>query len=181
MATPGQNLPEIEQLGRVLVARESLEDLLQRVADAAVRTISRCDSASVSMADDGRVSTWVSTDDAAERADTHQYGSDEGPCLDAIRSGSARFVDSLARDERWPKFSPRAVDEGMVSLYSLPLSVDEETVGALNLYSRSRPFAYPDLQTAEALASQAAVTLANAQAYHELRGRLERCEDTQTD
>lgn len=37
MATPGQNLPEIEQLGRVLVARESLEDLLQRVADAAVR------------------------------------------------------------------------------------------------------------------------------------------------
>ncbi|MBA2751308.1 MAG: hypothetical protein H0U41_03600, partial [Actinobacteria bacterium] len=57
MATPGQNLPEIEQLGRVLVARESLEDLLQRVADAAVRTISRCDSASVSMADDGRVST----------------------------------------------------------------------------------------------------------------------------
>ena len=181
MATPGQNLPEIEQLARVLVTRESLEDLLQRVADTAVRTISRCDSASVSMTDDGRVSTWVSTDDAAERTDTHQYGSDEGPCLDAIRSGSANFVDSLALDKRWPRFSPRAVGEGMVSLYSIPLSVDEETVGALNLYSRSRPFAYPDLQMAEALTSQAAVTLANAQAYHELRGRLERCEDTQTD
>ena len=69
----------------------------------------------------------------------------------------------------------------MVSLYSLPLSVDGETVGALNLYSRSKPFAYPDLQTAEALASQAAVTLANAKAYHELRGKLERCEETQTD
>jgi len=177
MATSESDRGEIDQLGRIVVAHESLQSLLERVADTALRVINRCDSASVSMADAGQVTTWVSTDDAAERADSHQYGSDEGPCLDAIRTGDANFVDSLATDERWPEFSPRAVDEGMVSLYSLPLKVETETVGALNLYSRSRPFAYPDLQMAEALASQAAVTLANAQAYHELRGRLEQCEE----
>jgi len=174
-------LHEIDQLGRVLITRESLRDLLHRVADTAVRAVNRCDAASVTMADGGQVSTWVSTETGAEAVDEHQYRTDEGPCLDAIRTGSANFVDSLAGDERWPEFTPRAVEEGMVSVYSLPLKLEEETVGALNLYSRSRPFAYPDLQAAEALAAQAAVTLANAQAYHDVRGQLERREEPATD
>lgn len=181
MAMSDQDRVGIDELGRVLVARESVEGLLQRVADTALQVINRCDSASVSLAEEGQVSTWASTDDAAERVDQHQYGTDEGPCLDAIRTGDANFVDSLDCDERWPQFSPRAVDEGMVSLYSLPLKVEEETVGALNLYSRSKPFAYHDLQAAEALAEQAAVTLTNAQAYHEVRGKLEQCEGQPTD
>ncbi len=181
MATSDSDGGEIDQLGRIVVSRESLESLLERVAGTALRVVNRCDSASVSMADDGQVTTWASTDDAAERADTHQYESDEGPCLDAIRTGDANFVDSLACDERWPQFSPRAVDEGMVSLYSLPLKVDEETIGALNLYSRSRPFAYHDLQAAEALASQAAVTLTNSQAYHALRVQLDQLEEAPVD
>ncbi len=175
MASPDPDTLGIEQLGRVLVTRESFESLLHRVADTAVHVINRCDVASVSMADGGQVSTWVSTDATAERVDEHQYKSDEGPCLDAIRTGDANFVESLASDERWPAFSPRAVAEGMVSMYSLPLKLEHESVGALNLYSRSKPFAYPDLQTAEALAAQAAVTLSNARAYHEARGELDQC------
>ncbi len=39
----------IDELGRVLVARESVEGLLQRVADTALQVINRCDSASVSL------------------------------------------------------------------------------------------------------------------------------------
>ncbi len=181
MAMSDHDRGRIDELGRVLVARESVEGLLQRVAETALQVINRCDSASVSMAEDGQVSTWASTDEAAERADEHQYRTDEGPCLAAIRTGDANFVDSLDDDERWPEFTSRAVDEGMVSIYSLPLKVEEETVGALNLYSRSRPFAYHDLQAAEALAGQAAITLTNAQAYHSLRSKLDRCEGQPTD
>ncbi|MDP8976630.1 MAG: GAF domain-containing protein [Actinomycetota bacterium] len=181
MAMSDQDRGEIDQLGRVIVARESVEGLLQRVADTARQVINRCDSASVSLADEGRVSTWASTDDAAVRVDEHQYGTDEGPCLAAIRTGEAKFVDSLASDERWSEFGPRAVDEGMVSMYSIPLKFEEETVGALNLYSRSKPFAYHDLQAAEALADQAAVTLTNVQAYRAVRDRLEQCEGPTTD
>ncbi len=175
MASPDPDTLGIEQLGRVLVTRESFTSLLHRVADTAVHVVNRCDVASVSMADDGQVSTWVSTDATAERVDQHQYKADEGPCLDAIRTGDANFVDSLSSDARWPIFAPRAVAEGMVSIYSLPLKLEHETVGALNLYSRSKPFAYPDLQTAEALAAQAAVTLSNVRAYHEARSELDQC------
>ena len=173
MALSGDNAAQrISQLARIVHADESLEDSLRRVADMAVEVINRCDAASVSMAHAGGVRTWVATDPAAERADEHQYQSEEGPCLDAVRTGEANFVDSLAREDRWPTFTPGAVAEGMVGLYSLPLKVGEETVGALNLYSRSKPFAFPDLQVSEALAAQAAVTLANAQAYHRARERI---------
>ena len=150
---------------------------MRRVADTALEVIKRCDAVSVSMARDGRVSTWVSTESAAERVDEHQYSIQEGPCLDAIRSGQPNFVDSLSSEKRWPSFVPRAVSEGMVAVYSMPLPLGEETVGALNLYSRSKPFAYPDLQVAEAVAAQAAVTLANAQSYAEARDRVVELEE----
>ena len=178
MASAKDNVAQrIGELGRVVHANESLEDSLRRVADTALEVIKRCDAVSVSMARDGRVSTWVSTESAAERVDEHQYSSDEGPCLDAIRTGDANFVDSLASEDRWPDFRSAAMAEGMAAIYSLPLRVGEDTVGALNLYSRSKAFAFRDLQTAEALAAQAAVTLANAEAYHESREQVGRLEE----
>ena len=173
MTSPDESLTnKIGHLCRVVHADESLESSLRRVADTALNVINRCDAASVTLAEDGTISTWVSTDEAAEEIDEHQYRSDEGPCLDAIRTGEANFVDSLTSDQRWPSFRPRAVAEGMTAVYSLPLKVGGETVGALNLYSRSKSFAFPDLQAAEALAAQAAVTLANARAYQQAQERI---------
>lgn len=173
MAPPDENATQrIGRLARIVHTDESLEESLRQVAETALDVISRCDAASVSMSHDGRVITWVSTDATAERVDEHQYRSDEGPCLDAIRTGQANFVDSLASEERWPNFTPLAVAEGMVGLYSLPLRVGEATVGALNLYARSKPFAFPELQVGEALAAQAAVTLANSQAYYQAQDRV---------
>ena len=168
----------VGELAQVVHANESLKRSLRRVADMATDVINRCDAASVSLSHEGRVSTWASTHAAAERADQHQYQTDEGPCLDAIRTGQANFVDSLKADQRWPAFTPLAVAEGMAALYSLPLKVGEDTVGALNLYSRSRSFAFPDLQAAEALAAQAAVTLANAESYHRAQERIRHLEDS---
>lgn len=177
MSNENANARIISELARVVHADESLEDSLRRVADTALEVISRCDAASVSMAEDGEVSTWVSTHSEAEKVDEHQYGTDEGPCLDAIRTGQANFLDSVRSDERWPAFTPKAEAEGMVAIYSLPLRMGEETVGALNLYSRSKPFAFPDLQMAEALAAQAAVTLANARAFEQARNQIGQLEE----
>ena len=100
----------------------------------------------------------------------------EGPCLDAVRTGQASFLDSMALAQRWPTFTPLAFAEGIIGLYSFPLKVGEETIGALNLHSRSRPLAFPDLRAASALAVQAAVTLANARAYDEARSRVAQLE-----
>jgi GAF domain-containing protein len=165
----------IGHLALLLVANDSLGGVLGQIAHTAQKVITRCDGASVS-ADGGRTTIWASTDAVAERLDQHQLRTAEGPCLDAVRTGQASFLDSMALAQRWPTFTPLAFAEGIIGLYSFPLKVGEETIGALNLHSRSRPLAFPDLRAASALAVQAAVTLANARAYDEARSRVAQLE-----
>ncbi len=48
-------------------------------------------------------------------------------------------TDDLAADERWPKFSHRAAQEtGVRSMLSFRLFIEEDTIGALNHYSKQR-------------------------------------------
>jgi GAF domain-containing protein len=59
---------------------------------------------------------------------------------------------------------------GIITTLSLPLAGPDEALGALNLYSR-QPGRFGDEQTAqaEALAAQASIVLANADAFHDER------------
>lgn len=169
-------MDESEELGRRisdlsehLLAEETVEKGLYRVADLAVRFLPSCDACGVSMVVKGLVSTRVASGPMAQRVDAHQYAVNEGPCLDAVRTGRMLKVDSFAEEARWPRFVPMALEEGVVSSYSVPLKVGGRTVGALNLYSRSKAFDHQDEAMVGMIASPAAVALANAQAYHRIR------------
>jgi GAF domain-containing protein len=79
-------------------------------------------------------------------------------------------IESTATDARWPEFSRAAGAKGIKSTLSLPLMVEDEPVGALNLYSREEAsFGDDEEQIGMAFASQAAVAMANAQAYWEAK------------
>jgi GAF domain-containing protein len=93
-----------------------------------------------------------------------------------MRGGTVVQVDDLSREDRWNRYRPHALALGVVSSLSLPLVVDGERLGALNLYSTtSAAFAGPHRQPAEAFAAQctAALTLSlrqvrQAQLQHQL-------------
>jgi GAF domain-containing protein len=157
-----------ELLG-LLQAEESYEETLERVAQLARTTIPGCASGSVTLWREGRPYTIVSTDDLAERVDVAQYETLEGPCLDASRYGRHYLTDDLATDGRWPAFAAMAVRHGVRSSLSLPLVVRGAPIGALNLYAlETGAFAGAEA-TGELFASQAAVAIANAAAYHASR------------
>jgi GAF domain-containing protein len=105
--------------------------------------------------------TVSSSDDLAERVDELQYSQDAGPCLDAVRTGSATLVQDLDADAPWPLYRRRAREEGVRSSMSLPLTVSGVTIAGLNLYS-TRPAAFdPELRdTLAVFAAQAAAALA---------------------
>jgi AmiR/NasT family two-component response regulator len=64
-----------------------------------------------------------------------------------------------------------------LSTLSHPLTVDGQTNGALNAYSRrANGFGAADLRTGQLIAAQAAVVLANATAYWTARSRAEQLE-----
>jgi GAF domain-containing protein len=77
--------------------------------------------------------------------------------------GVHQGVDDLSQEQRWDIFRPDAIAYGVLSSLSPPLTVEDETLGALNLYS-SRPDAFPAPQREHvtALAGQCAAALALA-------------------
>ena len=89
----------------------------------------------------------------------------EGPCLEAYRFGLPVALPDLRADTRFPRFSPAAVAEGMEAVFTFPLTLDDERLGALDLY-RSAPGALDDenLKAAQTLADVASAYLFNAQA-----------------
>jgi diguanylate cyclase (GGDEF)-like protein len=89
----------------------------------------------------------------------------QGPCLAAYATGEAVAVTDLAGDVRFPTFSPRAAAAGLGAVFTFPMRLDENRLGALDLY-RSRPGALNshDLRGAQVLADVAAAYIFNAQA-----------------
>jgi GAF domain-containing protein len=163
----------LAELGRILIADESLDAVLKRVADLSTTLIEACDCCGVSLADGSSVSTRYASNERADRVDEIQYTTGEGPCLEAITYGRAVRVPSFVDEERWPAFIERAVAEGIRASYSVPLHVDDEIVGSLNFYSASHAFTEPDERLGDMLASQAAVALRNAQTFDEVLNVVE--------
>ena len=156
----------LQALARVLFAGHTAKATLETVAHLAQQTIPGCDAASVTVVEGGKPRTTVSTAPMAVAIDDQQYAHGEGPCLQAIKSQAVIRVDSYDNELRWPAFLAAVRKEGVNSSLSLPLVALEETVGALNLYSVA-PAGFEGAGPAgEAFVAQAAITLANASAYH---------------
>nr|CAA9308962.1 MAG: diguanylate cyclase/phosphodiesterase (GGDEF & EAL domains) with PAS/PAC sensor(s) [uncultured Nocardioidaceae bacterium] len=88
---------------------------------------------------------------------------DEGPCLEAYRTGRAVAIPDLSVDQRFPKFSPRALAAGLEAVFTFPLRLDEHRLGALDLYRDTPGSLSPgDSRAAQILADVAAAYLFNA-------------------
>jgi len=118
-------------------------------------------SASVTVRGEHDYFTVSSSDEFANQVDEVQYDKGEGPCLEATRTGCVIYVPDLRDDGRWPLYRPHAVASGVRSSLSLPLTVSEATIGALNLYC-TQPGAFDDRlrQGLAVFAAQAAAALA---------------------
>lgn len=155
----------VRTLSRLLLAEETLETTLHRVASLACRTLSSCDLASVTMITDGRPSTPVHTDPEADDLDRAQYRSQRGPCLEAYDVGQVVRRTIAEGGVGWPEFTAEARRSGVRSVLAVPLVASDRTLGALNLYSKTDSYSEADEDTAVLFSEQAAVACANAEVY----------------
>jgi GAF domain-containing protein len=125
--------------------------------------------AGITMLMDGRPRTGVFTDPEAPDIDTAQYDSGHGPCLDAFRDQQIYRIDSTEEEERWPEFTKEARAHGIIATLSTPMIARGESLGALNLYSRTAVFDEAASGRVLDFARQAAIVLANTQLYWEAR------------
>jgi GAF domain-containing protein len=135
------------------------------VCEVTIDVVGGADQASVSLLTNGKAKTYGATGDLALAADECQYRANGGPCLDAARANHLVMVPDLRTDQRWPS-APEMAQQGARSSLSLPLPVQGEAIGALNLYARE-PELFDEAGQAlgQEFAAYAAVAVANAVSY----------------
>src|ERR1700691_968094 len=111
----------------------------------------------------------AASDDAALRFEQIQTELGGGPCIVAYQRGEAVVVPDLRTDNRFPRFAPRAIEEGLGAVFTFPLRHDDRQLGALDLY-RDSPGLLSEgaMHAAQTLADVAAAYLLNAQARSDL-------------
>ena len=150
---------------RELQEQHDPHDTLDHAVHLAVANIEGADAAGISIVHASkRIDTEAVTDAMATRGDELQYETGEGPCLDAIWEKQTTYSPSLAHDSRWPKWGPRVVEEtGAQSVLAFQLFTTGDTVGALNLYSRTLDgFDETDREEGLAIAAHIAIAVAGA-------------------
>jgi transcriptional regulator with GAF, ATPase, and Fis domain len=167
-ATPTQQLDDLQdslaRLGTLATGLLPLEDSLRRVAEYAVRAIPGAEGAGLTMLEENRSDTIVSTADFVTQIDDIQYSLGQGPCLSAVAERQIVLSGSLGGDRRWPQFGSRAARMGVHSVVSLPLITEEGVLGAMNVYAHDKNAFTPDAgRIGELFAVPAAIAVQNAQ------------------
>jgi GAF domain-containing protein len=122
---------------------EDVSGFLQALVRWAVDRTPGAEACGLTLEEAGRKFTVTYSGDLAARGDERQYELDDGPCLQALRTGEVVSVADMADEARWGLYPERAVEAGVHSSLSFPLSLGERGRGALNLYA-SRPHAFTD-------------------------------------
>jgi GAF domain-containing protein len=161
----GRDLAEL--LGAVqnlLLNAPRVEEFLTDLAKLAADLVEPPASCGITTSYDGQPRTVVSSDPRAAMVDEGQYEGGWGPCVHALATGEVVEIADQESDPRWPEYRVHAVALGVRSSLSLPLIVNGDVVGAMNLYDFDEPEAF-DIQNrrrAETFAAQASTALALA-------------------
>jgi len=126
------------QIADRLYDAETYDEVLTRIAEAAVAAIAGGEAASVTLSEDGTYRTVGATGPEARAVDQEQYDADEGPCLDALDFPLVQ-VDAYP-DQRWPVLGGSPIDHGVESSLSYRLGTGGSpdptpAIGSLNVYA----------------------------------------------
>ncbi|MCA1692319.1 MAG: GAF and ANTAR domain-containing protein [Acidimicrobiales bacterium] len=165
MPAPDTELAQtFAEVARSLLDENDVDATLDRICELAVQTIDGCQAAGISIVEGNHVTSRSKTDGLPGVVDKIQSETQEGPCVDAIKDHEVFLTGSLSQEGRWPDFSRRAHDEtGVESILAFRLFASEDTLGALNLYSKDRDaFDDHDIAVGSVFAAHAGVAWSSA-------------------
>jgi GAF domain-containing protein len=144
-----------------LVDDYDVVDLLTGLTDRCVSLLGVSAAGVMLASPAGGLGLVASSSEAMRLLELFELQAEEGPCLDAFRTGEpVEHVNLRVPSDRWPSFSAAARRAGFLSAFALPLRLRAVTLGALNLLSVSgAPMPKADLIVARAFADLAALSI----------------------
>ncbi|WP_244210569.1 GAF and ANTAR domain-containing protein [Amycolatopsis kentuckyensis] len=160
---PGGNrlIETFVELADTLVDDFDTIAFLQVLVDRCVELL-EVDAAGLQLSDHhGRLRLIASSSEQVRLLELLQLQNDEGPCLDAFRSGTRVSHPRLSTaGTTWPTFAEAAGKAGFAAVDAMPMKLRSDVIGALTLF-RTASGALPpgDLRTARALVDIATIGL----------------------
>jgi len=158
---------QIYQLTTLVAGEFSLQEVLDRLAEAAVKVtgVKACsirlldeESGDLKMRSTYGLSDEYRNKGAVTRSD---------PVIEAAFAGEAVVLDDMRVDDR-VQYKEATIKEGLVSQLTVAMQFRGKPIGVLRLYSpRPKRFDEDDISMARAVASQCAVAITNARLYAE--------------
>ena len=123
------------ELADTLVDDFDLLDFLHTLIERTVELVD-ADAGGIMLADQrGGLEVMAASSHAAQLVELFELQQDEGPCLDAFRSGQAvARADVAEMTASWPTFTPRLIRAGFASAQAIPMRLRSEVIGALNVF-----------------------------------------------
>lgn len=136
-----------------MISTERLSDIFVEVADTLVADfdlidflVTLCEHATLVSAADavgilltdhhGRLRFMASSNESGRDLELLQLQSEEGPCLDCVRTKEPVINTDLSQaGALWPQFAPLAIGAGFHSVHAFPMRLRDDVIGALNLFS----------------------------------------------
>lgn len=152
------------------VGEFDVHELLQSLVDQCVRVLGVAASGLMLAGRSSDLQMMVASDQRAEFLELFQVQHEEGPCVEAYRSGQAIVAEAPGGGlDRWPLFRTACVDAGFSSVVAVPMRVDGRVLGGLNLFGTAAQPA-PTTTTArvaQAMAKVAAIAIEKDQVSRE--------------
>lgn len=173
----GEIQQPVNSISELRFGEHDLDSILAQIGRLGVQALPGWDAAATSMVKKNKVATFGATDERVNALDQFQYDQQRGPCVDALQ-GEINYFNGDDVPDKWRQFANAAADNGVASVVSFPLRLDDQVIGAMNFYSREKD-ALREGQREEGLlfASQAAVALANAESFAAAGTQLEQLQE----
>ena len=161
MARESDIVQSLVEMADTLVDDYDVVDLLTLLTDRCVQLLGVAAAGVMLASPEGELRLVASSSEAMRVLELFELQAQEGPCLDAFRTGERVQHESLrAGTGRWPRLSTAGVEAGFQSGFALPLRLRDVTIGALNLFrAEQAPMDERDVIVAQAFADLAAISV----------------------
>jgi serine phosphatase RsbU (regulator of sigma subunit) len=159
---------QIYQLTTLVAGAFSLQEVLDKLAEAAVKIMVGVKACSIRLLDEEAGDLKMrSTYGLSEEYRNKGAVSKDDPVIEAAFAGEAVVLDDMRVDGR-VKYKEATKQEGLVSQLTVAMKFRGKAIGVLRLYSpKPKQFYEDDIGLARVVASQCAVAITNAKLYAE--------------
>ncbi|MCU1397888.1 MAG: hypothetical protein JWN62_997 [Acidimicrobiales bacterium] len=153
------------EIVEALVTNFDVIDVLTGVAERSVELLN-ASAAGILLADaSGSLTVAAASSEQVGVLELFQIQNRQGPCFDCFTTGVAVMNAWLDMASPWPDFARESVAAGYPSVYAVPLRLQNNILGCLNLFMTESVVLTPsDIALAQALADVATIVIIQDQA-----------------